>query len=256
MSSDPPDAADASKAPDAGDASKAPDAADAETIDLALVTTRAMHAQLHGLGADTNRTRWRVLNPRGRHAIAVGLDAPLGVTVHGHVGYYAAGMNQRASVTIDGNAGPGVAENMMSGRVHVRGNASMAAGATGQGGLLLIDGDAGARCGISMKGIDIVVRGSVGHMSAFMAQSGTLVVCGDAGEALGDSLYEARLFVRGTVKSLGADCEPKEMAAEDAAILSEVLERAGLSELAPREFTLYGSARRLYRFHVDNAASY
>ena len=227
-----------------------------ETIDLADTSVRAMHAQLHALGADTNRTSWRVLNPRGRHAIAVGLDAPIGLTVHGHVGYYAAGMNQRASVVIDGNAGPGVAENMMSGLVHVRGNASMAAGATGQGGLLVIDGDAGARCGISMKGIDIVVRGSVGHMSAFMAQSGTLVVCGDAGEALGDSLYEARLFVRGTVRSLGADCERKDMTDEDGAILSGVLAQAGLSDLTPRDFTVYGSARRLYRFHVDNAASY
>ncbi len=231
-------------------------AADGETIDLADTSVRAMHAQLHALNTDTNRTRWRVLNPRGRHAIAVGLAAPIALTVRGHVGYYAAGMNQLACVTIDGNAGPGVAENMMSGTVHVRGNASMAAGATGQGGLLMIDGDAGARCGISMKGIDIVVRGSVGHMSAFMAQSGNLVVCGDAGEALGDSLYEARLFVRGTVRSLGADCERKDMTPEDGAILSRLLAEAHLSDAAPADFTLYGSARRLYRFHVDNAASY
>ena len=62
-----------------------------------------------------------------------------------------------------------------------------------------------------MKGIDIVVKGNVGHMGAFMAQSGSLVVCGDAGDALGDSLYEARIFVKGSVKSLGADCEKKEM---------------------------------------------
>ena len=81
----------------------------------------------------------------------------------------------------------GVAENMMSGRVHVKGDASQAAGATGCGGLLVIDGNASARCGISMKGIDIVVKGSVGHLSAFMAQAGNLVVLGDAGEALGDS---------------------------------------------------------------------
>ena len=37
---------------------------------------------------------------------------------------------------VNGNAGPGVAENMMSGHVHVKGDASQAAGATGCGGLL------------------------------------------------------------------------------------------------------------------------
>ncbi len=229
---------------------------DREIVDLALTPLREMHARLHGLPQDTNRTAWQILNPRGRHAVAVGLDAPLDVEVQGHVGYYAAGMNQLARVTIHGNAGPGVAENMMSGRVHVHGSASMAAGATGQGGLLVIDGDAGARCGISMKGIDIVVRGSVGHMSAFMAQSGSLVVCGDAGEALGDSLYEARLFVRGSVGSLGADCERQAMTPADRAVLFDALARAGIDGLDPDGFTVYGSARRLYHFHVDHAGSY
>jgi len=107
-----------------------------------------------------------------------------------------------------------------------------------------------------MKGIDIVVGGSVGHMSAFMAQSGNLVVCGDAGEALGDSLYEARLFVRGSVKSLGADCEEKIMTLEDLGLLKGLLRRAGMASVDPADFTLYGSARRLYHFHVDNAGSY
>ncbi len=84
----------------------------------------------------------RVHNPDGAHSIACGLDADLDVHVHGHVGYYVAGMNKHASVTVHGNAGPGAAENMMSGRVHVKGFASTAAGASAHGGLLVIDGDA------------------------------------------------------------------------------------------------------------------
>ena len=47
-------------------------------------------------------------------------------------------MNKRATVIVNGNAGPGVAENMMSGKVHVKGDASQSAGATGCGGLLVI----------------------------------------------------------------------------------------------------------------------
>ena len=59
-------------------------------------------------------------NPDGAHSIACGLDADLDVQIYGHVGYYVAGMNKHASVTVHGNAGPGAAENMMSGRVHIQ----------------------------------------------------------------------------------------------------------------------------------------
>jgi glutamate synthase domain-containing protein 3 len=169
------------------------------------------------------------------------------------VGYYCAGMNKLATVRVHGNASTGVAENMMSGTVVVDGYASQSAGATGHGGLLVVHGDASARCGISMKGIDIVVRGSVGHLSGFMAQTGRLVVCGDAGEALGDSIYEARIYVCGRVDGLGADCVEKELREEHAAELRDLLARAGIDDVDPAEFRRYGSARRLYNFHVDNA---
>jgi glutamate synthase domain-containing protein 3 len=228
----------------------------ATTVDLARTKLRDLHAELHSLAPDTNRTLWHLTNPRGQHSVAVGLNVPITVTIDGHVGYYAAGMNALAQVIVNGNAGPGVAENMMSGEVRVRGDASMAAGATGCGGLLVVEGNAGARCGISMKGVDIVVRGSVGHMSAFMAQEGTLVVCGDAGDGLGDSLYEARIFVRGQAKSLGADCEEKTMGAQDRAALEALLVRSRFDDVNPSGFRMFGSARRLYHFHVDNAAAY
>jgi methylamine---glutamate N-methyltransferase subunit B len=104
-----------------------------------------------------------------------------------------------------------------------------------------------------MKGIDIVVGGSVGHLSGFMAQTGRLVVCGDAGDALGDSIYEARLYVRGEVAALGADCVEKELRDEHVAELRGLLERAGIDGVEPTEFRRYGSARRLYNFHIDNA---
>ena len=223
-----------------------------QAIDLSATTLREMNATLQAQAQDTNQRLWEIENPKGAHAIACGLDAPIEVTVKGSTGYYCAGMNKQATVHIRGNAGPGVAENMMSGTVIIDGDASQYAGATGHGGLLVIKGNASSRCGISMKGIDIVVHGNVGHMSAFMAQSGNLVVCGDAGEALGDSLYEARLFVRGSVKSLGADCIEKEMRPEHLAILADLLDRGGC-DATPEEFRRYGSARKLYTFDIDNA---
>ncbi|MEA3026975.1 MAG: methylamine---glutamate N-methyltransferase subunit [Alphaproteobacteria bacterium] len=227
------------------------------TIDLASTALRELNGAFHKLTSDTNETHWRVLNPRGLHSVAAGIDAPIQVEIEGHVGYYCAGMNQRASVVVRGNAGQGVAENMMSGHVHVQGDASQAAGASGCGGLLVIDGNASARCGISMKGIDIVVKGSVGHLSAFMAQTGNLVVLGDAGEALGDSIYEAHLYVLGTVKTLGADCTEKPLKDHHKSELRKLLDAAGLNgSVDVGQFKRYGSARKLYHFHIDNAGSY
>ncbi|MDO9416694.1 GXGXG domain-containing protein [Pararhizobium sp.] len=226
------------------------------TIDLAVAPLRELNQALHAIGPGSNETSWEVLNPRGSHSVAVGIDAEVTVDVRGSVGYYCGGMNSDATITVHGSAGPGVAENMMSGKVVIKGDASQYAGATGRGGLLVIEGNASSRCGISMKGIDIVVHGNIGHMSAFMAQSGNLVVLGDAGEALGDSLYEARLFVRGAVKSLGADCIAKEMRSEHMDILKDLLERAGVTDAKPEEFTRYGSARTLYNFNIDNADAY
>ena len=228
-----------------------------QVFDLEAQGLRALNATLHTLNRQTNETAWEIVNPKGSHAIAVGVDAPVDITVRGSTGYYCAGMNKQATIRVKGSAGPGVAENMMSGTVIIDGDASQYAGATGRGGLLVIKGNASSRCGISMKGIDIVVHGNIGHMSAFMAQSGSLVVLGNAGEALGDSLYEARLFVRGTVKSLGSDCIEKEMRPEHLLLLADLLKRGEADHLAkPEEFRRYGSARKLYTFNIDNAAAY
>jgi glutamate synthase domain-containing protein 3 len=228
-----------------------------EVVDLAETPLRELNQRLHDLASSPGAAHWRVLNPNGAHAVACGLDADVEVEIDGHVGYYCAGMNKGASVTIDGNAGTGVAENMMSGRVHVKGDVSQSAGATGCGGLLIVDGNASARCGISLRGLDIVVKGSVGHMSAFMAQAGTLVVLGDTGDALGDSIYEAKLYVRGKPKSLGSDCVAKDMGDAHKADLRKLLDAAGLGgEVDVSEFSRYGSARKLYNFHVENLGSY
>jgi glutamate synthase domain-containing protein 3 len=225
-------------------------------FDLSVTPLRELNRALHIVAEGTNDTHFEVINPRGSHSVAVGIDAPVTVDVRGSVGYYAAGMNDGGLVTVHGSAGPGVAENMMSGKVVIEGDASQYAGATGRGGLLVIKGNAASRCGISMKGINIVVHGNIGHMSAFMGQSGALVVLGNAGDALGDSLYEAKLFVRGTVKSLGSDCIEKALRPEHVALLADLLAQAGVTDVRPEEFKRYGSARKLYNFNIDNADAY
>jgi methylamine---glutamate N-methyltransferase subunit B len=223
-------------------------------FDLKTASVRDVNQALHDMDTAAGG-EVTVLNPDGRHALACGVDAPIDVNIQGHAGYYCSGMNKQARVTIFGNAGVGVAENMMSGTVWVKGNASQSAGATAHGGMLVIEGDAAARCGVSLKGADVVVKGSIGHMSAFMAQAGRMVVCGDAGADLGDSLYEARIYVKGEVASLGSDCVAKEMRDEHLAELEQLLEAANADD-DPKDFTRYGSARALYNFKVDQSSAY
>jgi glutamate synthase domain-containing protein 3 len=144
---------------------------------------------------------------------------------------------------------------MVSGTVHVKGFASVAAGAAAHGGLLVVDGDTSLRCGISMKGIDIVVGGSVGDFSAFMAQAGRLVICGDAGDALGDSLYEAVIYIRGKVASFGADAHEESMGDSDYAALGELLRKAGFGH-DPKQFRRVASRRELYHWNADADQEY
>ncbi len=215
--------------------------------DLEEHSLRELNRTLH----EATSGDFLVINPRGAHAVAAGIQTDIEVLIEGSVGYYCAGMHQAGTVRIEGNASTGLAENMMSGTVHLTGSATMSAGASGHGGLLVIEGNAGARCGISMKGVDIVVGGNVGHMSAFMGQAGNLVVLGDAAADLGDSLYEPNIFVRGDVASLGADCIEKDVRPEHLVTLTALIGESGL-RADPADFRRYGSARKLYNFHPDD----
>ena len=58
---------------------------------------RELNQALHNQAPGTNETLWEVVNPRGSHAVAVGVDAPITVEIRGSVGYYCAGMNQQAT---------------------------------------------------------------------------------------------------------------------------------------------------------------
>ncbi len=230
-------------------------AAETITFDLAVQPLRELNRFLHHELAGSGVKRVQVQNSEGAHNIAVGVDAPVDIEVHGHAGYYCAGMNKQARVLVHGNVGPGVAEGMVSGTVHVKGFASVAAGAAAHGGLLVVEGDTSLRCGISMKGIDIVVGGSVGDFSAFMAQAGRLVICGDAGDALGDSLYEAVIYIRGKVASFGADAHEEPMTGADFQAVAELLAKAGLKH-DPKQFRRVASKRELYHWNAESNQEY
>src|SRR5258708_27437540 len=120
-----------------------------QTVDLGKTSVRALNQRLHELNAEHDEERWRILNPRGAHAISCGLQVPVTVEIEGHTAYYCAGMNQKATVIVHGNFATGVAEHMMTGIVNVNGNPSQCAAATARAGLLVVAANASARCGLS-----------------------------------------------------------------------------------------------------------
>ena len=76
-----------------------------QTFDLAARGLRELNQSLHALKGDTNQTAWDIINTKGSHAIAVGVDAPVEITVHGTTGYYCAGMNKQATIRIKAKGG-------------------------------------------------------------------------------------------------------------------------------------------------------
>jgi len=75
-----------------------------QTFDLEAQGLRELNSTLHAQVKETNQTSWEVINPKGSHAIAVGLDAPIEVNIKGSTGYYCGGMNKQATINVLGSS--------------------------------------------------------------------------------------------------------------------------------------------------------
>ena len=75
------------------------DTLNSNTFDLATTPLREVNAALHN---DDVCGEIVIDHPSGAHSVAAGVNAPVKITVNGHVGYYAAGMNQQAEITFQG----------------------------------------------------------------------------------------------------------------------------------------------------------
>ena len=79
-------------------------------LDLKKTNLRDVNDKLQNLDRKQNQRDFRIINPEGNHAICAGLTEEMNVTIKGHVGYYCAGMNQKAQITIDGTLVGGYTE--------------------------------------------------------------------------------------------------------------------------------------------------
>ena len=161
-------------------------------------------------------------------------------------------MNTGSTVTVERNAGWGVAEGMSDGMVTVGGYAGMSCGAAMTGGTIHVKGDAGPRCGVAMKGGNIVVEGKIGYQSGFMAHSGKIIALGGAGESCADALWEGEVWVAGDVASLGVDVQVLEPTAEEVAEIDAILEPLGLAD-SSRDWRRMISGQRLWYFESRDA---
>lgn len=223
------------------------------TLNCRDLSTRQINAALSDL---TDGSVARIVEPWGRHNLAVGLTNRIQIDIEGNAGYFIGGLCDGPDIVVHGFVGWSVGENLMSGSVRVNGNASECAGASARGGSIIIEGDASSRAGISLKSGTLAIGGDAGHMCGFMAQAGTILVGGDAGDALGDSLYEAVVYVGGRIPSLGSDARVEELTAEDVLIVKELVEQAGFDHIDPENVTRVASARELYNFDSLKAHHY
>ena len=218
-------------------------------LDCANLSTREINQQLKALASDGIPIK--VLNPAGRHNLAVGIAHPITIYFQGVVGYYCGGLCDGVNIEVFSSCGWSVGENLMSGKIVVHGNASANAAASAHGGKVCILGNAGSRAGISLKGATLIVTGNVGSGSAFMMQQGCMIVCGDTGPNLADSIYDGAIYVGGTVTSLGADAQVESLSNQDWQMLEQELQPLGMS---PHEYNFKKivCAKQLYHFKAKD----
>jgi methylamine---glutamate N-methyltransferase subunit B len=226
----------------------------APTLDCAPLSTREINQQLKALAAEGVESV-EVLNPAGRHNLAVGLAQPIKIQVRGPVGSYCGGLAENINLEVFGACGWSLGENLMAGTITVHGNASSNAAASAHGGSVRILGNAGPRAGIALKGATVVVTGNVGYGSAFMMQQGCLIICGDAGPNLADSMYDGSIFVGGQVDSLGADAMFAPLSESDGQRLTQELAAVGRSA-QDYDFKKVVCAKELYHFKAKDWAKW
>ena len=228
------------------------------TMDCDRLSVREVNTALQGLPGQSEAI---VIQPRGRHNLAVGLPHAVAITIDGNAGYFVGGLGgardgSGPEIVVNGFVGWSVGENLMGGTIRVRGSASQSAGSSARGGRIFVEGHASLRAGISLKGGTVAIAGNAGAMTGFMAQAGTILIGGNAGHALGDSLYEAVIYVQGTIASLGADAVVDEMTDEDVLAVKRLVETSGFDHIDPDRVTKVASARQLYHFSTHHHGTY
>ncbi len=148
--------------------------------------------------------------------------------VVGDGGDYLGVLTDGAKITVKGNAGKYVADNMTRGLVVVEGSADYGAGLYPYGGTLVVRGNSGDFTATMNKGATIIIGGDVGDEAGTYHLAGTFVVVGNAGRNFGNYLIRGTLYLGGECRSLGNNTMLEVMTPEDVQKLRALFEQHGI----------------------------
>ena len=114
--------------------------------------------------------------------------------------------NNGKHITVKGNVGTLVGDQMETGEIHVNGNAGDNVGNKMKGGRLVIDGNAGTEVGHGMENGQICVNANVGSYLGIIMEGGVIRVRGNAGKYVG-RMKNGEIHIDGSMVSLGSKRE-------------------------------------------------
>lgn len=206
------------------------------TLDVAALSFQEVNRRLKELAAQGDRIL--VLNPRGLHNFAVGLQSKVEIIVQGSLGVYVGGFMEGPEITVRGDTGWYTGDNMIAGRIVVEGNTGSNPAPSMIGGEIIIRGHTGSRAGYGLKGGNVVVYGNVGLETGKMMLGGRIVVLGNAGARIGESMYGGVIHVLGRVESVGGNVCVGSPEGPEAVQLAALLASLGITA-SPGDFTTF-----------------
>ena len=87
------------------------------TLIASKMSIRELNTKIKELSAQSQEIT--IVDPQARHNIGVGILQNATIEIDGSVGYYAASLMDGPEVTINGNAGWALGDNMMSGKIQI-----------------------------------------------------------------------------------------------------------------------------------------
>ncbi len=170
--------------------------------------------------------------------LCAGLTEHLTVQIPGSVGDFCFLLGAEAILDVRGEARDCVGHSMVSGQITIQGNAGHGVAAYAKGGFVAVLGQAGNGCAVGLDGADVLVRSRVGDRAGESMRSGTLVLGNGAGEELGAGMLGGVIYVRGEVKSKSSSVRMDRFKEADSLRLSLLMARAGI-KASGAEFKVY-----------------
>jgi len=121
------------------------------------------------------------------------------ISTHGIGAIDQLGYRNSKFVSVVGDVGPWVGQEMKGGILRIKGNAGRNAGCWMKGGILLILGNAGDFAGNMMDGGTLRIMGNAGQFAAYNIHSGTLEILGNADKNTGCNMHGGEATIAGDV---------------------------------------------------------